>query len=212
MAKNSEFEEEMRKSDTAAYRAGLADEPGTESTAAFMKRTGTKANRPKAKVGGPKIVTKEQMKKKGFDNLRDYLNAERNLKRRDNFASEAQKRLFATGARGTQTEGSAGEAEARAVAEMRRKAKMPGSKEDMERDAREQAISGGMKKGGKVESKLMGKEGRGMAKATMQKVASKAVKGHESRMHKMKSGGTVSSASKRADGIAMKGKTRGRMV
>jgi hypothetical protein len=68
------------------------------------------------------------------------------------------------------------------------------------------------KKGGKVESKLMGKEGRGMAKATMQKVASKAVKGHESRMHKMKSGGTVSSASKRADGIAMKGKTRGRMV
>jgi hypothetical protein len=67
------------------------------------------------------------------------------------------------------------------------------------------------KKGGNVESKLMGKEGRGMAKATMQKVASKAVKGHESRMHKMKSGGTVSSASKRADGIAMKGKTRGRM-
>ena len=51
-----------------------------------------------------------------------------------------------------------------------------------------------------------------MAKATMQKVASKAVKVHESRMHKMKSGGTVSSASKRADGIAMKGKTRGRMV
>jgi hypothetical protein len=41
-----------------------ADEPGTESTAAFMKRTGTKANRPKATVGGPKIVTKEQMKKK----------------------------------------------------------------------------------------------------------------------------------------------------
>ena len=201
MAKNSEFEEEMRKSDTAAYRAGLADEPGTESTAAFMKRTGTKANRPKATVGGPKIVTKEQMKKKGFDNLRDYLNAERNLKRRDNFASEAQKRLFATGARGTQTEGSAGEAEARAVAEMRRKAKMPGSKEDMERDAREQAISGGMKKGGKVESKLMGKEGRGMAKATMQKVASKAVKGHESRMHKAKP----------IDGIALRGKTRGRM-
>jgi hypothetical protein len=282
MAKNSEFEEEMRKSDTAAYRAGLADEPGTESTAAFMKRTGTKATRPKATVGGPKIVTKEQMKKEGFDNLRDYLNFKQKKTRRDNFASEAQKRLFATGARGTQTEGSAGEAEARAVAEMRRKAAMPGSKEDMERDAREKATSGGMKKtpvnnkaeeksqkterpglirrtiaalggvklpqadygtkskeddekpvarskpvstaariaaanqgykkGGNVESKLMGKEGRGMAKATMQKVASKAVKGHESRMHKIKSGGTVSSASKRADGIAMKGKTRGRMM
>jgi hypothetical protein len=54
-----------------------ANEPGTESTAAFMKRTGTKANRPKATVGGPKIVTKEQMKKAGFDNLRDYLNAQK---------------------------------------------------------------------------------------------------------------------------------------
>jgi hypothetical protein len=67
----------------------------------------------------------------------------------------------------------------------------------------------GYKKGGKVESKLMGKEGRGMAKATMQKVASKAVKAHEGRMHKAKSG---SSVSKRADGAAIRGKTRGRMV
>jgi hypothetical protein len=67
----------------------------------------------------------------------------------------------------------------------------------------------GMKKGGKVESTLMGKEGRGMAKATMQKVASKAVKAHEGRMHKAKSG---SSVSKRADGAAIRGKTRGRMM
>jgi predicted house-cleaning NTP pyrophosphatase (Maf/HAM1 superfamily) len=46
-----------------------------------------------------------------------------------------------------------------------------------------------------------------MAKATMQKVASKAVKAHEGRMHKAKSG---SSVSKRADGAAIRGKTRGR--
>jgi hypothetical protein len=59
----------------------------------------------------------------------------------------------------------------------------------------------GMKKGGKVESKLMKKEGRGMAKATMQKVASKVVRGHEKRMHKAKP----------IDGIALHGKTRGRM-
>ena len=67
------------------------------------------------------------------------------------------------------------------------------------------------KKGGKVmnESMMMKKEGRGMAKADMQKVASKAVKGHEKRMHGMKSGGSVS---KRADGCAMRGKTRGKMV
>jgi hypothetical protein len=59
-----------------------------------------------------------------------------------------------------------------------------------------------MKKGGKVESKLMKKEGRGMAKATMQKVASKVVRGHEKRMHKAKP----------IDGIALHGKTRGRTV
>jgi len=56
---------------------------------------------------------------------------------------------------------------------------------------------------------MMKKEGRGMAKADMQKVASKAVKGHEKRMHNMRSGGT---ASKRADGCAQRGKTKGRMI
>jgi hypothetical protein len=68
----------------------------------------------------------------------------------------------------------------------------------------------GMKKGGAVkESKMMKKEGRGMAKAEMQKVAGTAVKGHEKRMHKMAGGGSVSA---RADGIAVKGKTKGRIV
>jgi hypothetical protein len=64
---------------------------------------------------------------------------------------------------------------------------------------------GTMKKGGKVESKLMKKEGRGMAKATMQKVASKVVRGHEKRMHKMNSGGSI-------DGIALRGHTVGKKV
>jgi len=45
--------------------------------------------------------------------------------------------------------------------------------------------STGMKKGGKVKESMMEKKmGKGMAKAKMQKVATKAVKGHESRMHK----------------------------
>ena len=47
--------------------------------------------------------------------------------------------------------------------------------------------STGMKKGGKVKESMMEKKmGKGMAKAKMQKVATKAVKGHESRMHKGK--------------------------
>jgi hypothetical protein len=43
----------------------------------------------------------------------------------------------------------------------------------------------------------------------MAKVAAKAVKGHEKRMHKMAGGGTASS---RADGCAIKGKTKGTMI
>jgi hypothetical protein len=61
------------------------------------------------------------------------------------------------------------------------------------------------------EGMMMKKEGRGMAKADMQKVAKKEVKGHEKKMHamggkvKMKKGGSV-------DGCAHKGKTKGKMV
>jgi hypothetical protein len=227
MAKNSEFEEEMRKSDTAAYRAGLADEPGTESTAAFMKRTGTKANRPKATVGGPRIVTKEELKKSGFTNLRDFLNDERKLKRRDGKPAErveAKVEPAKPKAEPAKTKIEKPGFFRRTIAALGG-VKLPQadygtkSKEDDEKPvarskpvstaARIAAANQGYKKGGKVESKLMGKEGRGMAKATMQKVASKAVKAHEGRMHKAKSG---SSVSKRADGAAIRGKTRGRMV
>jgi len=70
------------------------------------------------------------------------------------------------------------------------------------------------------ESTLMKKMGRGMAKADMQKVAGKAVKGHEKRMHSAKKGGmigaskmgAVKTAAPSKDGIAMKGKTKGKMV
>ena len=69
----------------------------------------------------------------------------------------------------------------------------------------------GMKKGGSVnENKAMKKMGRGLAKAEMQKVASKVVKGHEKRMHKKYEGG--GSVSARADGCAVRGKTRGTIV
>jgi len=70
------------------------------------------------------------------------------------------------------------------------------------------------------ENTMMKKMGRGMAKATMQKVAGKAVKGHEKRMHGAKKGGmigaskmgAVKTAAPSKDGVAMKGKTKGKMV
>ena len=57
------------------------------------------------------------------------------------------------------------------------------------------------------EEKLEAKMGKGMARATMQKIASRAVKSHEKRMHGkgMAAGGSV-------DGCATRGKTKGRMV
>ena len=148
-------------------------EPGTESMAAFMKRTGTKANRPKATVGGPKIVTKEQMKKAGFDNLRDYLNAQKGLTRRKtdtDIITEGATKMYNES--GGFKPGFMSEEEvlkARAVTD------------DMSNTAKSRAGQfGTMKKGGAVKS--------------------------------YKQGGMVSSASKRADGIAIRGKTRGKMV
>jgi hypothetical protein len=43
---------------------------------------------------------------------------------------------------------------------------------------------GKMARGGKAEGKMMKSKGRNVAKATMQRIADKKVKGHESRMHK----------------------------
>ena len=63
---------------------------------------------------------------------------------------------------------------------------------------------GYMKKGG-----MAMKDDMAQDKPMMTKVAAKAVKGHEKRMHKMAKGGT---ASARADGCATKGKTKGTMI
>jgi hypothetical protein len=63
----------------------------------------------------------------------------------------------------------------------------------------------GMKKGGKVHSDIA------KDRPMMKKVAAKAVKGHEKRMHGMAKGGKVGQLSK-ADGCATKGKSKGTMV
>lgn len=69
----------------------------------------------------------------------------------------------------------------------------------------EMAEAKGMSYGGKVKKMAAG----GMT--TMKKVADKAVKGHEKRMHKMASGG-LSAGHKSADGVATKGKTKARQI
>ena len=69
----------------------------------------------------------------------------------------------------------------------------------------EMAESKGMKKGGMAHSDIA------KDKPMMKKVAAKAVKGHEKRMHGMASGGKVAQLSK-ANGVATKGKSKGTMV
>lgn len=62
----------------------------------------------------------------------------------------------------------------------------------------------GMKHGGMAHSDIA------KDKPMMKKVAAKAVKGHETRMHKMAGGGSV--FRKAADGVASKGKTKATMI
>ena len=114
-----------------------------------------------------RIVTKEEMKKAGFDNLRDFLNAERGLKRKDAGPSEATLNRIDRKAK----EELKGPSEAD-IDRMVKKFDRPSFADMKGKTMKEKmaAMRGGMKKGGMV------------------------------------------SASKRADGCAVKGKTRGKMV
>ena len=66
------------------------------------------------------------------------------------------------------------------------------------------------KKGGIMKNKDMAQD-KPMMKKIADVEANKAVKGHEGRMHKMASGGKASQLAK-ANGIAIKGKSKGTMV
>ena len=127
-----------------------------------------------------RIVTKEELKKSGFTNLRDFLNAERGLKRRD------------------------GKAPSKAEP-----AKPEAKKERPGFFRRAVAALGGVKlpqdSGPDKEEKDEKPTTRPKPYSTAAAVASKNAG--------FKKGGMVkSSASKRADGCAVKGKTRGKMV
>jgi hypothetical protein len=223
------------QTETAKEKAAIKaykgpSEPGFgsyDSPSPFTGSTGaTKAPAKAAKPAKPAIVTKEQLKASGFDNLRDYLNAQRGLRRRVTKDSEGK---TASGmpreARGTQDEGDAGEAEARKVQEAKmakaremRKQTDPGDvPADVRRTQEASAKSKRRDMTGFAQmpfSKQMeylrtkGKEGTGFKT----KEGSTRKKDEMGDYTPFKKGGTVSSASKRGDGIAMRGKTRGRMV
>jgi hypothetical protein len=89
-------------------------------------------------------------------------------------------------------------------------AKARNAKDEMKRVRGEEMVDKakmmGMKEGGKAHSDA--KKDRPM----MQKVAAKAVKGHEKRLHGMKAGGMAATKMAKGGGVEVKGKTKGTMV
>ena len=123
-----------------------------------------------------RVVTKEELKKSGFTNLRDFLNRERGLKRRVKKDSEGKTASgMSREARGVKDDSMSDKDRLRAQL-------------DSAKESSQAGRYGTMKRGGVVKSSApkMGKV----------KTAKPSMGG----------------ASKRADGIAKKGKTRGRMV
>jgi hypothetical protein len=143
--------------------------------------TGSTGERAPAKAAAKKpakapIVTKEQLKASGFDNLRDYLNDRRGLKRRVKKDSEGKTASgMSREARGVRDDSMSDKDRLRAQL-------------DSAKESSQAGRYGTMKRGGVVKSSApkMGKV----------KTAKPSMGG----------------ASKRADGIAKKGKTRGKMV
>jgi hypothetical protein len=166
----------------------------------------------------PAVVTKEQLKASGFDNLRDYLNAQRGLTRRGGAAAtkSADKAAASRGpSRGTQDEGDAGEAEARTAQE----AKMAKARE-MRKQTDPGDVPTDVRRTQEASTKSKRRDMTGFAQMPFsEQMEYLRTKGKEGTGFKtkekgpgLKAGGKVSSASKRGDGIAMRGKTRGRMV
>ena len=184
--------------------------------------------KPAKAASKPAIVTKEQLKASGFDNLRDYLNAQRGLTRRGGAAATKSADKAAVSrepSRGTQDEGDSGEAEARAAQEAKmakaremRKQTDPGDvPEDVRRTQEASAKSKRRDMTGFAQMpfseqmeylRTKGKEGTGFKT----KEGSTKKKDEMGDYTPFKKGGTVSSASKRGDGIAIRGKTRGRIM
>ena len=146
-------------------------------------------NRKLDKNGNP-IVSKAELDKSGMS-LRDFLNAERGLKRRGSAESKASM----PGERASTVEGPA-TATAREVASL-----MPPSPKSSDR-SREATSKELVEKFSSPPSSM---PRSGMSSSSADDKSDFMPGG-------MKKGGKVSSASKRADGIATKGKTRGTMV
>lgn len=197
-----------------------------DSPSPFTGSTGGAKKAPAKAKAKPAIVTKEQLKASGFDNLRDYLNAQRGLTRRGESSPRKPVAAAPRGSyRGTQEEGDAGEAEARKAQEAKvekaramRKQTDPGfvpastrARQEDEAKNRRRDMRGFAQMPFSKQMEYLRTEGqRGTGFKTKEGMAKKREEMGD--YTPFKKGGSVSSASRRADGCATKGKTRGRII
>jgi len=169
------------------------------------------------------VVTKEEMQKAGFDNLRDYLNAQRGLTRRGEKPAESKPAASKPAAK---TESASVEVRAsrlpRSTDDDSSSVFAPRAKEAIAK-AKERLTSGREFSSKPAESKTSRSEEDSSvlapgAREFIGRLKTRLTSGHEfgkkhgGKIHKYAKGGSVGSASKRGDGIAMRGKTRGKMV
>lgn len=148
----------------------------------------------KSKPKKSSIVTKEQLKASGFDNLRDYMNAQKGLTRRGDKTAKP--------------------AAAKPAAVKTESAKPAAVKSGGPDKATVSSLMDSVVK----TSPMKITEGRKVDPNVMRSMRLSAGKDDEygmkkgGKVKKYAKGGSVSSASKRADGCAQRGKTRGKMV
>jgi hypothetical protein len=82
--------QEKLKAKSDSDRVSKDAEESAKAPAAVSVKQPTRPGQGAAKPKAP-VVTKEQLAKSGFDNLRDYMNAQKGLKRRDGKAPDAAK-------------------------------------------------------------------------------------------------------------------------
>jgi len=151
-----------------------------------------------------RVVTKEEMKKAGFDNLRDFLNAERGLKRRGEKGPDTAT-LDRVAAKQRDEDKGPDKATVDRIARKAKEETKGPSDADLDRMAKKFDT-----KKDRPGSEVIA-EKQEKAQPKMQGAYRESF-GNIRKALGFKSGGSVSSASKRADGCAIKGKTKGRMV
>ena len=168
--------------------------------------TGEYAPEPEKKAKpAPRVVTKEELEKSGYTNLRDFLNAERGLKRRDGSAPERK----ASAGAGRDYGGSSGSGEyapANPAKAPETTARAGRASQATVNTARPQPTEEGIAAANERRAKMREE----MSDTPIARMF-KAIRARGEATQNYAKGGKVSSASKRADGIAQKGKTRGKM-